>query len=257
MNELIIMYDEEEPQRVTRRVQSSRTSGDYWFSLPEEEGKWGMNNAPFNPLFSVESSRFYRIKVVEELSHILRWYDSEQLPVLLPTTQRDKVLDFIETFESPIALAVGWCAINPWHEENRAPHRVSEFFVFDQARSVDLHRARLNAFHHFESEAELREGDYSQGHLTFKFADVDCQGDFVGMSASDYLVVFNHLIRVSDHRGGETLTLRVDNKGIIFNISQNDIIVDIISYDHDKVGYVLKAGQAMIFSHPFPSDGVD
>jgi len=217
------------PVRVMRRLYSSMSSGDYYILSPEN---YGINNAPFEPLFSVISSRFYYIRVVRELMSELDEVDITGCTVPVPRNNLDSIKKFLEEIREPAILINGWCSL----KKSSMLHRISEVFVFDKEQTVEDYKLREQLIDCFLREKP--ETTELQGHL--RFAEVELKKDFEKIPTQNKTRVFNHVIQ------GEFNVLRLNNEMLL----KTDYRLTFYSYNHPIKQL---PGGSYYFVHPFPS----
>jgi len=241
----------EKPTRIIRRLGSSRRSGCYYFFKP---AAFGLNNSPYEPLFSVETEKAVSVLVDHSLMGELTIYDTGSgLKFPLPRGRSDELKEYIFSFKKPAILGIGWCAVDDvdlW----KNLHRYKEFIIFDLKKTRDLYRERSESFLEIKNCVNWDENKKeSQGSLSLTFGELKD----VSLNADEFLieersvVLFNHKLVV---RRGNFLRIKKDNEVIIINNNEAGEFF-IVSYDHSTYHGWLDKGQALLLSHPFPTDG--
>lgn len=194
---------------IRERLESSRSSGAYWVQAPEG---WGLNEAPYRPLFSVflkerpdraPSGVWYRV-VPELLRHDHVILKVGGVEFLAPRAIRQ----IVAGFEDPALLAIGNCALSR-EDLVDSIHRVSEVYIVDRKYAVDLNAERrklrdklLEALKDGLEEADMGlPWEPFQGHLEIgatRYAP-DFPEPLEGLVYTDpgrsgYARIYNHLI---------------------------------------------------------------
>ncbi len=220
--------------------------------MGETIDRWGLNNAPYEPTFSVRSKKYYRIEIRRRLLRELYIAEIQGLPVPVPRTGDAE--EFIREFKDPVMLAVGNCAVGP-SDLREGLHRFDEVFVFDATETEEDWRTRHDAMETAKAAMEWIGSEDSQGGLSWTYGKLR-EGSLAHQKLEQKRdgVLFNHEI-VFEFEDECPLGVQCDNEVLFCNASGKRIEFVIYSYDHDTVQRRLTPGQAILFSHPFPDDG--
>lgn len=258
----------DKPYQVIRRLQSSNRSGNYYILLSRVKN-FGLNNAPYCPMFHVVSSRFYYIKIVPELRrHLEPYIVDSNYDIPIPAGQKHhEVFSFLESIPKRDMLIL--YNSRDWWLEGREPERILDFtdeiFVFDLRYTISDYYFRSNLFNYLLSLIKLREDTKSQGRLTItefqgiNFSLDPMKNETVRKNVLKMLIktnkvtIYNHLVTSSK----EFYVLPLDNKRLIINSEADFQWYKIYSYDHFTIE--VNPWLGMLLEHPIPepSRGVD
>jgi len=228
------IQDEVRPVRVVRRLYSSKSSGDYYLLSPE---LYGINGSPFEPLFTVTSSKFYYIRVVRELMSELEVVEWKGYEIPAPRNKFDSIEKFLKEIEEPAILINGWCSL----KKSNMLHRVSEVFVFDKEQTIENYKLRKQLFDYFMQEkTETTETETTELQGGLRYRSIELPKEFESLPACTRTRIFNHVVE------GEFNVLRLNNEMLL----KSDYRLTLYSYDHPTKRL---PGGSYYFTHPFPS----
>ena len=261
MSELVELFNkEDESINVVERLESSASSGRYWYMLGSNglETEWGLNSSPYNPLFSVTTHRMYHLRVLEGLEKFLTTLDvninvqeGTYAPVIVPVSKAADIQDFLMEFDDPIILAVGRYSLTPENVANWLFARVKDFYVFDRAKTIWDWKRRNDVIDDIVLEFEYSDIKVAQGSLRYKktFVGSSSATFSKGMEPIKHITVANHLIQII--RGSGALGIQCDERAVIVAPSEGGRIeFSIFSYEHDIASWFkLDPGEAILFKH--------
>lgn len=256
-SELVELKELENEKEIARRLHSSRSSGDYFFvsSRDEENRRWGLNNAPYEPLFKVYTKRYYRIEIIPALQRALTIAEAGGLKFPVPASRYSEIAEFVDGFAEPMGLYIGFCRVDKEDIYN-ALHRFTEIIIFDREKSREDWRERRGLLNFLSTEVEWenrtleRQGNLSVLRGTFKSGSLARQKL---EEKSCEVTLFNHNIRFDE----PVHIVRCDREIIAVANAEKYVDIEIQSYDHDRSWIYAEEGTVLKFSHPIPGMGGD
>lgn len=239
------------PHIVRRRLESSRSSGHYYFFVPD--GRIGINRAPHNPVFEVVSSKFFRIKIFREMLDQLEMTEVRGIEFPVPHSKKNEIEKFVDSFESPKALYIGNFAVTSKMLSTDL-HRFNEIFIFDLTNTEDMYEKRRVWFNTLKKNTDSTGEEIKQGSLTAKFGVIEYDNEEKAMPIINKLEERNG-VKIFNHFAVFGMPVRVlpfGGQRYVYNHNDEPVVVTIYSYDHETVKAELWRDEAMIFYHPIP-----
>jgi len=229
--------------KIKIRLKSS-LSGAYYYihsqALSEFSEKNFLNRAPYNPLFSCLSRKFLYVRVVDELfSYDLleRWMNEMGI-------------------KSPMFLFVGWCKIK-FGDDNRypLPHRLKEIYVMEAENGATVSERAIRKFLVEKVTSSAREIG-KQGNLcVYKadslFSDAELELIKKMFPKKNKIIFYNH---AAFSKEGFYL-VPFDEWRLLIPCDVTHI--EILSYEHSKIGFSVFSSETILLRHPVPQKKID
>lgn len=262
MAKLVEMYEGEYERSIKKRLRSSNSSGKYYHLLP---ANFGTNASPYEPKFHVESQKFYKLKIIPELTSSLQIVREEiqdceerdYISVILPRARRGEIVEFLHSFEKKAIFYNADCAFNGVYSDSLS--RLNEVYVFDREKTTWIWDERRKLFEEvleeFDNE-ELEGFETIQGNLELtRYEGLGVKEITEKLEEYSFRVpqypLLNHLFRFDEwaHIFRFNFNLFMWLPDPQFHVGT---IVSLLSYEHENVDISFEPDTLYHFHHERP-----